>query len=148
MSTKSLTKKNEFLPLTMNEFLKPWNEWFGSNGFWGKDLTIPAVNITEDKDNYKVSMAAPGLKKSDFNIDLDGSMLTISSQREENSEEKEQRFTRKEYNFSSFSRSFFLPDEVDQSKIEATYEGGVLGLILPKKEESRKQFVSKHIAVK
>lgn len=75
-------------------------------------------------------------------------MLTISSEKEENKEEKEAMYTRKEYNYSSFSRSFTLPDEVIKDKIEATYEDGILKMKLPKTEESKKITMSKHIAVK
>lgn len=75
-------------------------------------------------------------------------MLTISSEKEENKEEKDAMYTRKEYNYSSFSRSFTLPDEVMKDKIDATYEDGVLKLRLPKTEESKKIIATKHIAVK
>jgi HSP20 family protein len=147
MSTKALTKANE-LPSVFDNFFKPWNEWFDNNGFWGKVLTVPAVNITENTDDYQVSLAAPGLKKSDFTIDVDGNMLTISSEKEESKEDKDARHTRKEYSYSSFSRSFSLPEEVNQDKIDAVYEDGVLKLTLPKKEEARRKAISKHITVK
>jgi HSP20 family protein len=106
------------------------------------------VNITENKEDYRVSVAAPGLKKSDFKIDVEGNMLTISSEKEESKEEKDARYTRKEYSYSSFNRSFALPEEVNREKIEATYEDGVLKVLLPKKEEVKKMAVSKHIAIK
>lgn len=149
MSTKALTKSNELFPTVFfDDLLKPWNDWFGNGGSSARALTTPAVNIKEDKDEYKVSVAAPGLKKSDFNIDLEGNMLTVSCEKEENKEEKDARHTRREYNYSSFSRSFTLPEEVAKDKIEAAYEDGVLKLTLPKKEEAKKAVLSKHIAVK
>jgi HSP20 family protein len=111
-------------------------------------MTMPAVNIVENKEDYMVSLAVPGMKKDDFNIDVEGNMLTISSEKEESKEEKEDKYTRKEYNYSSFSRSFTLPDEVNKEKIEAKYEDGVLKLMLPKKEEAKKLAAGKHIAVK
>ncbi len=148
MSNKSLTKAGETMPSLFDDFFKPWNEWMGSGGLWGKALTVPAVNISDNKDDYKVTVAAPGLKKSDFKIDVEGNMLVISSEKEENKEEKDERFTRKEYSFSSFRRSFTLPDDVKQDKIEASYEDGVLKLTLPKKEESKKMAMSKSISVK
>jgi HSP20 family protein len=148
MSTKSLVKREDFLPAAIDDFFKPWNEWFGNGGFWSKEITVPAVNISEDKDKYLVTMAAPGFNKADFNIELEGNMLTISSEKQETKNEKDARFTRKEYSYSSFSRSFSLPEEVNQAKIDAAYEDGVLKLNLPKKEEARKQSVSKHITVK
>ena len=96
-----------------------------------------------------ISVAAPGLKKNDFHINVDGNMLTISAEKEETKEEKEEEnYTRKEYNYSSFSRSFTLPQEVNREKIEASYEDGVLKLVLPKKEEVKKAVASKQIVVK
>ena len=148
MSTKALTRKNDFFPSVFDDFFKPWNEWLPATGQWARELTVPAVNVTENDNAYLVSLAAPGLKKDDFNIDLEGNILTISCEKEENKEEKEAKFTRKEYSYSSFSRSFTLPQEVLQDKIDAAYEEGVLKLTLPKKEEAKKQSASKHITVR
>lgn len=147
MSTNLLTKRGQMLPSMMDDFFKPWNEWF-NGGNWMKEITVPAVNITEDKDKYMVSVAAPGMKKEDFTIDIDGNIMSISSRKEETKEEKDARYTRKEYNYSSFSRSFSLPEEINQASIEAKYEDGILKLMLPKKEEVRKQQLSKQIPVK
>lgn len=146
METKALAKIGESMPSVFNDFFKPWNEWF-DGGLLGREMNIPAVNITEHDDEYKISLAAPGLKKDDFKIDVDGNMLTISSEKEENKEEKDKKFTRKEYNYSSFSRSFTLPEEINREKIEAKYEDGVLKISLPRKEETKKP-TAKHIAVK
>ena len=147
MGTQALTKSGERMPSVFDDFFKPWNEWFDKGGLWGRVMEVPAVNITEQKDDYLVSLAAPGLKKEDFRIDVDGNMLTISSEKEESKEEKDKKFTRKEYNYSSFSRSFSLPEEINKEKIEATYENGVLKISLPRKEEAKKNS-AKHIAVK
>ena len=130
MSLRTLARTNG-LPSVFNDFFEPWNEWF-QDGFAGKALTLPRVNITEDKTGFNLSVAAPGMHKKDFKIDVDGNMLTISAQKEENKEEKEETYTRKEYNYSTFSRSFTMPDEVEMDKINATYDGGVLKLVLPK----------------
>ena len=148
MSAKSLIKTNEAVPSVFDDFFKPWNEWFNGGGLFGKTLNMPAVNITENKDDYKVSVAAPGLKKDDFKIDLEGNMLTVSCERQDSKEDKEARYTRKEYSYSSFQRSFALPEEINQEKIEATYEDGVLKVVLPKKDEAKKMALSKHIAIK
>ena len=144
MSTRALTRSTGMLPSVFDDFFKPWNEWVGDGGFPGTGLTVPAVNITENETGFKVAVAAPGLKKEGFKIDVDGNMLTISAKTEEQKEEKKEQYTRKEYNYSSFSRSFTVPDEVQKDKIEAVYENGVLTLMLPKKEgfkhaEERKQ---------
>ena len=147
MSTNALTRGSR-MPAMFEDFFKPWNEWFDGGDMFSRSLTIPAVNIVEGKDDYVVSLAVPGMKKEDFNIDLDGNMLSISCEKTESKEEKEKKFTRKEYNYSSFSRSFTLPEQVMTDKIEARYEDGVLKLALPKKEEAKKIAASKHIAVK
>ncbi len=147
MGTQALSKGTTKVPSVFDDFFKPWNEWFDNGGLLARTMNVPAVNITENENEYKVSLAAPGLKKDDFKIDVNGNMLTISSEKEENKEEKDKKFTRKEYNYSSFSRSFTLPDEINKEKIEARYEDGVLNIALPKKEETKKQS-PKQIAVK
>lgn len=147
MATSALARLTERMPSVFDDFFKPWNVSF-QGGLVSPVMSVPAVNITEQKDNYLVSLAAPGLKKDDFKIDVDGNMLTISSEKEEKKEEKEEKCTRKEYSYSSFTRSFTLPDEVNKEKIEARYEDGLLKLVLPKKEEEKKSAISKQITVK
>jgi HSP20 family protein len=148
MATKSLVKPGETFPSVFEDLFKPWNEWFENGGLWGKTMKMPAVNVTDNKDSYLVSLAAPGLTKEDFKIDVDGNMLTISSEKEESKEEKEVKYTRKEYSYSSFSRSFTIPEGVNKEKIDATYEGGELKLVLPKVEEIKKTAAIQKIAVK
>ncbi|MBO9562655.1 MAG: Hsp20/alpha crystallin family protein [Niastella sp.] len=148
MSTKALTKSGDFFPSVFDDFFKPWNEMFGNGGsLFPRPLSVPAVNITDERDEYKVSLAAPGLKKEDFRIDVEGNLLTISCEKEEKKEDKDKRHTRREYNYSSFSRSFSLPEDVKQDKIEARYTDGVLHLSLPKKEEAKKAALTRHIDI-
>ena len=136
MSNKTLLSRRPLgLTSIFSDLFEPWGEWF-SDGVLGKSLTLPRVNISEDKNNFTLDVAAPGLHKSDFKIDVNGNILTISAQKEENKEDKDEKYTRKEYNYSSFSRSFTLPEGVQQDKIEATYDGGVLKLSLPKNEKT------------
>ena len=132
MSTRSLIKPT-LSPSLFNDFLKPWNEWFDDS----RVNSMPAVNITENSNHYIVSLAAPGLKKDDFKIDVDGNMLTISAEKEEKKEEKDEKITRKEYSYSSFSRTFTLPEDVKQDAIDARYEEGVLNIRLPRKEDAK-----------
>jgi len=148
MTTKSLSRAGQTLPNVMEDFFRPWNEWLGTNNLFGKALTTPAVNVSETRDGYVVELGAPGLKKEDFDINVDGNILTISSEKEESKEEKETGYTRKEYNYSSFKRSFTMPEDIKQDKIEAEYTDGVLKLTLPRKDEAKKTAMSKHIAVK
>lgn len=151
MSTKHLIKRNESLPSVFNDFFRPWGSFFDTNGgslFNNLNpVNVPAVNIAENKDHYEVNLAAPGMKKDDFTIDVEGHTLIISAETKEEKEEKEDRYTRKEYNYSSFSRRFTLPDWVNKEKIDASYENGVLILVLPKTEEAKKAS-PKHISVK
>jgi len=147
MSKQALTKTSERFPTFFDDFFKPWNEWFDNeNNFLSRQVRMPSVNITENKDQYNVSLAVPGMKKDDFKIDVEGNILTISCEKDETKEENEKRYTRKEYSYSSFSRSFTLPDEVNKEKIDARYEEGLLKISLPRKEEVKK-FAAKHIAV-
>ena len=147
MGTQALAKSGERMPTFFDDFFRPWNEWFDNSGFSGRVMNVPAVNIAEQKDNYLVSLAVPGMKKEDFKIDVDGNMLTISSEKQESKEEQDKKFTRREYSYSSFSRSFTLPEEINKEKIEARYEDGVSKISLPRKEEAKKP-AAKNIAVK
>lgn len=113
--------------------------WNNSN-FSDTDTTIPAVNIKENADNFTVEVAAPGMKKEDFKISLDGDTLTISSEKSTQEEKTDERYARKEFSYQSFQRTFNLHDEVvDKDKIEAKYENGLLHLIIPKKEEAKQK---------
>lgn len=148
MSTRALIRSGETLPLLFDDFFRPWNDWLDTSGIMGRTLNVPAVNIAESKDDFNLSLAVPGMKKNDFKIDVNGNMLTISCEKKEEKEEKEEMYSHKEYNYSSFSRSFTLPEDVNKEKIDAHYENGVLKLSLPKKEGAKKLNISKHIAVK
>lgn len=99
---------------------------------------IPAVNIKEENDKFVLEMAAPGMNKDDFKINLDNYQLTISSEQKKEKKEKEDNYTRREFVYSSFSRSFTLPKTIDIDKIKADYKNGILSLTLPKKEEEAK----------
>ena len=147
MATRALTR-SLMTPSLFDDFFKPWNEWFDRPALFERMMTMPAVNVKENKDDYTVSLAAPGLKKEDFKLDIEGNMLTISSEREEKVEEKEEKYTRKEYNYYSFSRRFTLPEDVKQDAIDARYEDGVLNIRLPRLEEAKQLTAAKTIAVK
>jgi HSP20 family protein len=142
----SLVKRNntEFFPGLPNLFndiftrdLWDWN--LGNNS--QTNTSIPAVNIRETAEAYVVEMAAPGMNKEDFRIELDNHMLTITSEKEHRNEQKEgERYTRREFSYQSFQRSFHLAkDVVDADKIQAKYENGLLHLTIPKKEEAKQR---------
>jgi len=101
--------------------------------------TQPSVNVIENEDSFDVEVAAPGLKKEDFQLTVDDDMLTISGERKEESEKSEGTFTKREFNYSRFSRSFQLPESCDSERISAAYKDGVLNLNIPKKEEAKKR---------
>lgn len=101
--------------------------------------TLPAANIIEADDHFNIELAAPGKKKSDFTIKLDEGVLTISSETETKSTEKDDNFTRKEFGYSSFKRSFNIPETVSADKISASYKEGILTVSLPKKAEALPQ---------
>ena len=147
MSARAITKAPS-MPSVFEDFFKPWSQWFDDGGLTNRRMNIPAVNIKENGNHYTVTLAAPGLKKDDFKIDVEGNMLTISSEKEENKEEKDEKFTRKEYSYSSFSRSFTLPEDVKQEAIDAHYENGELKIMLPRREELKNGAGTKRIAVK
>ena len=96
---------------------------------------IPAVNVKENEGNFQIEVAAPGLKKEHFKISLHENRLTISTKQEESQGEKTEQYTRQEFNYTSFQRTFTLPKNVDGEKIEASYTDGILQIGLPKKEE-------------
>ena len=102
-------------------------------------ITLPKVNIKENADAFIVEMAVPGLKKSDFQIGLDNQFLSISTETKEEKEHKEENYTRREFGYSSFKRTFSLPESVNEEKINASYKDGILSILLPKKEEAKQK---------
>ncbi|MCP1381765.1 Hsp20/alpha crystallin family protein [Runella salmonicolor] len=121
---------------------------FGS--VFGKDLNdifapatlsnygVPAVNIVEHEGGFRLEVAAPGLKKDDFKINLENNVLTISAQQEQKNEESTEKYTRKEFSYTSFRRAFTLPNTINGEQISAAYTDGILKIELPKKDEAKK----------
>ena len=118
--------------------------------FFGRDLmdsmfanqtgiSMPAVNVIETGDNFRIEVAAPGLDKKDFKIDLDGRVLTISSEKEFKNEEKDEKVMRREFSYTSFSRAFSLPESIDAEHIQAVHKDGILNITIPKREESKQK---------
>lgn len=142
-----LVKTNNRFPVYRNVFDDLFNDWSVSN-FSETDTTLPATNIKENESGFLVEMAAPGMEKKDFVINLKDDLLTISSEKKIENEENNDHYTRKEYSYQSFSRSFSLPKNVvDSDKINATYKNGELRISIPKREEA-KQKPEKLIEVK
>ena len=141
----TLTKRNGGLlnqmPVLFDDFFNRDIFNWGNLNFSDTDTTIPAVNIKETPESYEVEVAAPGMTKDDFKVELDGNSLTISSEkRSENQQKDEERYFRREFSYESFQRTFTLQkDVVDIDKIEAKYEHGLLRLLIPKKEEAKQK---------
>lgn len=139
-------KRTERLPALFDDFFKPWREWF--DGDWERVATIPSVNVSESDHDYKISLAAPGLSKEDFKVNIEGDLITISAEKTTRKEEKEDKYTRKEYNYTSFSRTFNLPENIKAEKIDARYENGELMIYLPKQVIEHKASTLKKIEIK
>ena len=138
------------IPSFFDDFLtKDISDWFNTN-FASQDASLPAVNIAENDKNFTVEVAAPGMSKKDFKIDLENDVLTISSEKKEEFEDKDEKggYYRKEFSYQSFQRCFRLPEEmIDPKNIKATYENGILKLVLPKLEMKKSSPV-RHIEIK
>ncbi len=133
----TLMKKSNFPSLVNERWL---TDFFDTDRFFDSDLLklasvppLPLVNILEEEKEFVVEMAAPGMTKKDFNVSVENGMMTISAENKTETEEVKKNFTRKEFSFNSFSRSFTLPENANEDKIDATYENGILKLHIAKK---------------
>ncbi|MFN0032474.1 MAG: Hsp20/alpha crystallin family protein [Flavobacteriales bacterium] len=136
------TPTNAGINLFFDDF--PVRDFFSNNlkahGTW------PAANVKENKENYFIELAAPGLSKEDFKVKLEADTLTISTEKSNEAKEENERYTRKEFRYNRFSRSFILPETVNSEDIRASYKNGVLQLTLPKKIVTEKE-VTRTIAI-
>jgi HSP20 family protein len=142
----SLVKKNGQLTSAVPSLL---NDFFADDFFklpfvqWRSDAaTLPAVNVMETPDDFRIEVAAPGMKRDDFKVELDNNILSISSERQEENEknDKDGTFARREFSYQGFQRSFtLLSDKVEGDKIQARYADGILHITIPKKEEARRK---------
>lgn len=134
----SIVRFSNQLPSLFDRFFEPDLFDWSNRNFSTTNTTLPSVNIKEGTDNFEVEMAAPGFDKKDFRIELNHDLLTISSEKKVENETREgQQFTKREFSYQSFSRSFTLPYTVESEKINAKYENGILHVIIPKKEEAK-----------
>ncbi len=140
---KTLMRNNSYYPTfpsLINDFFN--GELFDDhlNTYLETGNRLPSVNILEKEDSFEIEVAAPGMNKKDFNLELDNNNLIISSKKENSEEDSNEDYTRKEFSYSSFSRSFRLPEnKIELSKINAKYKNGILYVNLPKKEEAKVQ---------
>lgn len=115
-------------------FTKDYMPEFFENGSFKK---MPAVNIVESNDEFTIEVAAPGLNKKDFNISLENNQLTISSEKEDKIEDQNEKVVRREFHYNSFCRTFTLPETVENDKIKAKHNDGILYVTIPKKEVAK-----------
>ncbi|WP_020530975.1 Hsp20/alpha crystallin family protein [Flexithrix dorotheae] len=127
-----------------NFFNDGWNRLPGKSFFDDDNFNIPAVNIQENDKEFNIELAAPGLDKKDFKIEIDHGVLTISTEKENKVEEKDKagNYTRREFSYHSFRRSFQLPDTVNADDIKAGYDNGLLNITLPKREAVKPKTIS------
>ena len=132
-----LMRTNNLPSLIENFFGRDMNDFFNTNT--PALHNVPAVNVIENENGFRIEVAAPGLKKEDFKLNLNHNNLTISAYQETKNEEqdKNEKFTRREFSYSSFQRTFTLPTSVNADAIQASYTDGVLKIELPKREEAK-----------
>lgn len=135
---------NNYRPATFSNFI---DRFFNDDFFGGKGVTsfTPQVDIAESEKEFEIQFHLPGVKKEDIKIDLNDDRLTVSGERKINNEKKEKNFHSVESYYGSFSRSFYLPDNVNVEKVDAEYKDGVLSIVLPK---DAKKETNKSIAIK
>jgi HSP20 family protein len=107
---------------------------------------VPSVNIREDEKKYSLELAVPGMEKKDLKIDINEDVLTISSESKHENEENQNGYRRKEFSYTSFSRSFYIPENVNRDKIDANYKDGILTVGMPKQEEDKSK-ISRQISI-
>ena len=133
-----LRKNRETVPSFIDEFFG--KDWMDSIFSDRPGISTPAVNVKETDNEFMIEVAAPGLDKKDFKVDVDNNVLSISSEKEFKDEEKQDsRYMRREFGYASFSRSFSLPEAVDAEKIKAKHKDGILMITIPKKEEAKRK---------
>ena len=146
---KTLVKRNGLFPLmgskSVNSFFddfitKDLFDWTDKN-FASLGSNLPSVNLKETDTNIEIELAAPGMKKEDFKVEIENDMLMISSEKEEEKEEvgKKDNYIRKEFNYQSFCRTFSLPETANENKIEANYKDGILHVVIEKKKATQKE---------
>ncbi len=136
-----LARRNEnYFPSFFDRFLNNELMDWGNSNFSGTNTSLPAVNVKETNDEFVIELAAPDMEKNDFKINFKNNVITISSEKEDKKEVQKENYTRKEFSYQSFQRSFTVPENAIMSdKIEASYNNGILEVKLPKREEVKPQ---------
>jgi len=127
-------RNNTLLPGFNDVFESIFNDTFFSDRMVTR---VPAVNISETENNYHVELAVPGLKKEDFKLNLEQNVLTISVEQNNEQQDNQKNYSKREFSYSSFVRSFTLPESADDDNINATYTDGILSIDIAKREEAK-----------
>ncbi|WP_431136878.1 Hsp20/alpha crystallin family protein [Psychroserpens mesophilus] len=140
MSLIKFNNRNRLFPSWNNESLKSFlgTDDFFNNDFYDEDSLMPAMNVSENENDFEIEFAAPGFSKKDFEVTIDDNVLNVSGEKKQEEEKNEKGYTRKEFSYNSFRRSLSLPKSVltDQD-VKATYENGILKLNLQKKNDAK-----------
>lgn len=137
MKRSNTTPNGELLPSLWSDLLNGERFFSSRWPMLDPEFTIPAANVIENGKAFRIELAVPGFSKDDFTIDVDDNLLSIYAEKQEEKNEEKERYTRKEFAYKSFSRSFTLPQNIDDAKIEAGYADGILNLTIPKKETTK-----------
>ena len=146
MPTIYSTRNQEWLPSIFNDFLN--DNWVSVPKFSG---TTPAINVTENEQNYEIEVAAPGMCKEDFNIPLtkDGDIVIAMEKKSDNKEEeKDKKYLRREFSYGKYEQCLTLPDNADKENISASMNNGILDIKIPKLTEEEKEKETKFIEIK
>lgn len=139
LSVKPRTRNNR--SVVNNNFDNFFNDFFNSNFPTTTNVKTnsPAINVVESEDGYRLEVAAPGFSKKDFSIEVEKEILTIAGKQEVQEAKEGEKYTRREFNYTEFKRTFHLPETIDAQAINATFENGILSITLNKKEEAKPQ---------
>jgi len=134
----SLVRFSNQLPSMFDRFFEGDLFDWSNHNFSLTNTTLPSVNIKENTGEFKVEVAAPGFDKGDFKLELNHDVLTISSEKQiENETKEDEHYSKREFSYQSFTRSFTLPHTADSERIDATYDNGILHVSIPKREETK-----------
>ena len=138
----TITRRN-YKPLTLSDFFN--EDFFQTHN--RPSTSLPAVNIREDEKSFYLDLAVPGMNRNDLKIEVKDDVLTISAEQKEESNEEFEGYKRREFSYSSFCRSFYLPEDVNGEKIGAAYKDGILNIEIPKLTEDKKKEKIRKISI-
>jgi HSP20 family protein len=142
-----IAPKNSLSRYVDDFFNDTYRKMLNWEGIDSDGMTVPAVNVSDHDDNYELHLAAPGMKKEDFQVNINENVLVIRAERKAERKDDESAYTRREFRYHSFERRFTLPEDINHEKIKARYEDGILKVSLPKMPVLEAEREVKKIAV-